>query len=215
MAKPKKTQQTQDEAIPKENKIPQKFFMAIAADETLNDDVGIAKAIGYKASSVEQYIKGAKRSGLVRKLGLTEKGKSLLVRAFVLIETALPTPRTPGVNYQVKLIGDIRDVIRTDQYRSILAIENVDLVLGANTSIVLTLLSESITPIGLFVKCHLRTHEYVTQTLTLVSMPIESEEKVLAELLYEEKPPPEAGGAATDCGGVIALEEAGQEVEDG
>jgi hypothetical protein len=91
-------------------------------------------------------------------------------KAFILVELA--KPKKGGGNYQKMLVDEIRDGFRKGEHAGLNLI-SVDVVMGAEFSVIVQVYSDNLHFIGRFVKEYLLVNELVTKTRTIMVWPTE------------------------------------------
>lgn len=124
---------------------------------------------------MSSHVQKLKKSKVIEEgLKVSDEYSKRLFKAYIFIVTeynGAELGKGEEVDYQQQLVQSIREKLRVEPYSLSLYLESVDIVMGADFDIILTLSALDIGPIGLFVTNFLRPHRDVQQTKTITVWP--------------------------------------------
>ncbi len=135
----------------------------------------LAQELGKPANTVRSHVdKLIKKNVIEEGLRVRSDHRKRLFKTYIFITTEY-NGDTPGkgqeIDYQQQLVQSIHEKLHIEPYSLSLYLESVDIVMGADFDIILTLSAIDIGPIGLFVTNFLRPHRDVQQTKTITVWP--------------------------------------------
>lgn len=167
----------------------------------------LAKELGRAPTTVSNHVKKLKNEKVIEEgLRVRAEHQKRFFKTYIFIITEYngEVPRkNQEVDYQQQLVQSIHEKLRVEPYSLSLYLESVDIVMGAEFDIILTLSAIDIGPIGLFVTNFLRPHRDVLQTKTITVWPSQaslsaSDERIAGASSDTEELDEESDGAEED-----------------
>jgi DNA-binding Lrp family transcriptional regulator len=153
-------------------------ILEFVAENPGSDRAAIAKAFTKGTSSVNEHVRHLVSEGdLQDGLFLTDAGKRKQIKVYICIYTEcrpLRSMRKAGENYQQALVDEIKATLATDEYVGKLYIDGIDIIMGGDFDVILTLRANRLEPIGSLVTGFLRSHRFIYKTRTLMAWPTTS-----------------------------------------